>query len=164
MRLIDLTAKKFARLTVLRRATNSRCGLVRWECKCICGNVAVVCGRFLRTGVTRSCGCLKLEVVSKHGVTKKKQRPPEYDCWASMIKRCENQNCKGWKWYGARGISVCPEWRNSFEAFIAYIGPRPTPKHSIDRYPNNDGNYEPGNVRWATQSEQNKNKRWRVAA
>jgi hypothetical protein len=75
-----------------------------------------------------------------------------------MIQRCHNPNYPQWKDYGGRGIEVCNEWRNSFEAFFRYIGPRPSPNHTIDRIENNRG-YEPGNVRWATRKEQNRNSR-----
>jgi hypothetical protein len=76
-----------------------------------------------------------------------------------MIIRCTNPKHPNWKNYGGRGISVCDEWRHSFKAFLAHIGPRPSSEHSLDRYPNNDGNYEPGNVRWATRSQQRRNTR-----
>jgi hypothetical protein len=84
---------------------------------------------------------------------------PEKRLWGHMIERCTNPNHHAWKNYGGRGITVCDEWRQSFSAFLAHVGPRPTPNHSLDRYPNNDGNYEPGNVRWATRSEQRANSR-----
>ena len=80
----------------------------------------------------------------------------EYVAWASMIWRCSDPNFKG---YGARGIKVCKRWRKSFLAFLEDMGPKPSPKYSLDRYPNNDGNYEPTNCRWATKSEQNYNRR-----
>lgn len=82
-----------------------------------------------------------------------------YGSWKGMIDRCHNASCRDYKNYGARGIAVCDEWRNDFNAFISYIGPRPSPKHSVDRYPNNNGNYEPGNVRWASQKQQTRNMR-----
>lgn len=88
-----------------------------------------------------------------------KNRTPEYAAWEHIVQRCTNPKCKAWKNYGARGITICGEWRNSFEAFFARVGVRPSPKHSIDRYPDNDGNYEPGNVRWATIQEQSRNRR-----
>lgn len=86
-------------------------------------------------------------------------KTPEYAAWQHIIQRCRNSKNRGYKNYGGRGIRVCEEWANSYAAFLAYVGRRPSPKHSIDRYPNNDGNYEPGNVRWATQSDQVKNSR-----
>lgn len=81
-----------------------------------------------------------------------------YGCWENMIQRSTNPNATGYENYGGRGISVFPLWKISFKEFINHIGPRPSKKHSIDRI-NNDGNYEPGNVRWATNTEQSANKR-----
>jgi hypothetical protein len=83
---------------------------------------------------------------------------PEYGSWANMIARCENPNATGFEYGGGRGITVCKRWRNSYADFLADMGPRPSPKHSIDRI-DVDGNYEPNNCRWATSAEQNKNKR-----
>ena len=83
---------------------------------------------------------------------------PEYKAWSSMKTRCGNPNNNRWKYYGGRGISVCNEWVNNFSAFFDHIGPRPSPVHSIDRI-NNDGDYEPGNVKWSTPSEQARNRR-----
>lgn len=92
-----------------------------------------------------------------------KTRPREYSSWSSMIQRCTNPAFKDWHLYGGKGIEVCEEWRKSFAAFFAHIGPRPSVLHSIDRWPNMNGNYEPGNVRWATPKEQvlnSANVRW----
>jgi hypothetical protein len=76
-----------------------------------------------------------------------------------MKDRCYNPNVEGYKYYGGRGISICQEWIEDFEAFYQYMGPKPSPDHSIDRWPNGDGNYEPGNVRWATNTQQSQNRR-----
>lgn len=84
---------------------------------------------------------------------------PEYQALVSLIARCEDQKNKRYKDYGGRGVTVCERWRNSPQAFLADVGQRPSPKHSLDRYPNVNGNYEPGNVRWATSKEQNRNMR-----
>jgi hypothetical protein len=83
---------------------------------------------------------------------------PEWIAWNHIIQRCTNPNCREWRNYGARGITICSEWRHDFPAFLAHIGHRPTSKHSIERI-HNDGNYEPGNVCWATQREQTRNTR-----
>lgn len=83
---------------------------------------------------------------------------PEWVAWQAMIARCTNPKLKAWPYYGGRGIRVCDDWRASFRAFLAHIGPRPTPDHSVDRI-ENDGNYEPGNVRWALPHVQANNKR-----
>lgn len=93
-----------------------------------------------------------------HGHAARASRSSEYEIWKSIIQRCTNKNAKAYPDYGGRGICICDSWRNSFEAFLADVGPRPSPGHSLDRE-NNDGNYEPGNVRWATRTEQNRNSR-----
>src|SRR5262245_9255007 len=87
------------------------------------------------------------------------KRSPELNSWYGMKNRCSNPKSSAWSNYGGRGIAVCQRWAESFNNFLADMGPKPSPKHSIDRYPNNDGNYEPGNCRWATQAEQRANQR-----
>jgi hypothetical protein len=93
-----------------------------------------------------------------HGHTRGHAMTPEYTAWMSMRRRCEDPRGPMFRHYGGRGISVCRRWRKSFEAFLADVGPRPSPLHSLDRI-DNDRNYEPGNVRWATRIEQASNKR-----
>lgn len=89
----------------------------------------------------------------------KAKRPDAWHSWQGMIQRCENTNHHSYHQYGGRGIKVCERWRKSFDAFLTDMGPRPSQKHSIDRYPNQDGDYEPGNCRWATMKEQQNNRR-----
>jgi hypothetical protein len=94
-----------------------------------------------------------------HGECLHRRISPEYTSWQAMKARCSNPNLSAFKYYGGRGISVCARWRDSFEEFLADMGRRPSMAHTLDRFPNNNGNYEPGNVRWATKSEQLKNRR-----
>jgi hypothetical protein len=98
------------------------------------------------------------EFTAKRSTTHGLGKPPEYRSWSQMRNRCQNPNSRKYLYYGARGIKVCDRWQ-SFAAFYEDMGPRPSPKHSIDRFPDNDGNYEPGNCRWATYAEQNLNYR-----
>lgn len=151
--MIDLTGRTFGKLTVIRReGTRKRRQGTQptWLCNCECGKTAVVGGVELRHGLTKSCGCLQ----RPHGMF----GTPEYKAWTSMKGRCENPRARQYKNYGARGISVAERWRVSFATFLADMGRRPTSKHSIDRI-NNDGNYEPGNCRWATKTQQARNTR-----
>jgi hypothetical protein len=149
---IDLTGKRFARLAAVRCVDRSRC---LWECRCDCGTVRQIDGHSLRRGRTRSCGCLRRERVVARSLTHGLSRTPEYTAWMAMKRRCGNP---GRPDYTGRGIKVCAEWKDSFEAFLEHMGPKPSPSHSLDRI-NNDGNYEPGNCRWATRSVQNANQR-----
>jgi hypothetical protein len=161
---IDLTGHVYGRLTVISRELNSPVGKTRWLCKCSCGTETVVVGNHMRTGNTKSCGCYHREHAGrlgarnvKHGQAREGKRSPEYTAWYNMWSRCTNTNLAKWANYGGRGIRVCPEWRD-FVAFLKHIGPRPAPWMSLDRI-DNDGHYEPDNVRWATRKTQNKNRR-----
>ncbi len=114
-----------------------------------------------RLGISRQRVC---QVLKALGLPTRTTTPlyhrPEYQCWWNMIDRCTNPEHMSFEWYGGRGISVCDRWRASFLHFLADMGERPSLKHSIDRYPNNDGNYEPGNCRWATRKQQAENQRF----
>jgi hypothetical protein len=162
---IDLTGKRFGRLLVVERAGTSKRRRALWLAACDCGVRIAVITATLQNGRTKSCGCLHREVMrevgkwanTKHGEAANGKLSPEYSTWRSMIQRCEDPRHNRYDRYGGRGIRVCDRWRNSFEAFLADMGRKPSSNLSIDRI-NNDGNYEPGNCRWATASEQQKNK------
>lgn len=157
-RLIDLTGERFGRLVALKHAGRSEKGGTLWLCRCDCGNEKVVFAANLGRKNTTSCGCERKRVASKRARTHGMRRSPEYRTWAGMLTRCTNPNDKSFERYGARGVTVCDRWRHSFENFFADVGPKPSPFHSLDRWPDCRGNYEPGNVRWATDDEQRRNK------
>jgi hypothetical protein len=151
--------QRFTRLVVTARA-----GKDRWAVRCDCGVTKTVYTSSLRT-TTKSCGCLKREVdARRHGVVKHGRarnvdgkRHPVYAVWAAMLQRCNNPKSISYERYGGRGITVCERW-HVFADFAADMGERPSALHSLDRIDPN-GNYEPGNVRWATASEQARTRR-----
>lgn len=166
-RRIDLTGQRFGMLTVVG-FLDLLGHTARWSCVCDCGSTAAVPGYRMRSGHTRSCGCMRRGDWNRRGNLThghnaghddrgKRIATVEYRTWSSMIQRCTNPRARNYKHYGGRGITVCARWRDSFEAFLADMGPRPA-KLSIDRI-NVNGNYEPGNCRWATQIEQVRNQR-----
>jgi hypothetical protein len=154
-RVIPLIGKTFGHLTVLRVFSNGE--KIICECRCDCGNLREADAYNLRRGQSTSCGCVKNLRISqslmRHGHASHGKPTTEYAIWSAMIQRCTNPNNNRYARYGQRGIKVCDRWKNSFENFLSDVGPRPSARHSIDRI-NNDGNYEPGNVRWATAVEQ----------
>lgn len=166
-KLIDLTRQRFGRLTVVGRAPNKK-RQPTWKCQCECGNLTIVQGGHLRAGISRSCGCLSRELLRernkdntnhlRHGQSGYEARActGAYSSWRAMKTRAINSNATGHENYYDRGITICDRWL-MFENFYEDMGDRPKGM-SIDRI-GNDGNYEPGNCRWATREQQYENKR-----
>lgn len=158
---INRTGNKYGRLTALEVVPKAR-GVKRlyWACRCDCGNMVNVCSSKLSDGHTQSCGCLQKERASlaktTHGASSSKGCIPEYGVWLNMKARCAYKSTHSYKYYGARGISVCERWMK-FENFLEDMGRRPSPSHSIDRLDSN-GNYEPDNCKWSDDFEQNNNR------
>lgn len=154
---------RFGRLTVQSAAAPARWGAPRWLCACACGGTIETNDQTLRNGGTRSCGCLRREKLRAKRSERKNfvhgmSHSPEYRVWLGMKTRCYNSNDTNFWHYGRLGVKVCARWRTSFVAFYEDMGPRPSPRHSLDRI-DPHGNYEPGNCRWATYAVQARNKR-----
>lgn len=152
---------RYIAIMEMPRQNNSR----RFHCRCDCGTEKTLYLKSLTDGNRNSCGCLRSEVNrivhTKHGQARDTGVGPEYSSWISLKNRCLNPNSPSYPDYGRRGITVCLRWLDSFENFRSDMGPRPSKKHSIGRIDNN-GNYEPDNCRWETQTQQSRNTRSNV--
>lgn len=156
---IKLEGSVFGRLIVIKEnPVRTNDGKVRWDCKCDCGNIITTSGGNLRSGDTKSCGCLEHDNLVERNLKHGKCGTREYTIWKGIRQRCYNKNEPHYADYGGRGISVCDRWNESFENFLQDMGLSPSLTHSIDRI-NNSGNYEPSNCFWATKKEQGGNKR-----
>lgn len=161
-RMKDFTGRTFGRLKVLslapfREKPNGQ-RKTYWRCRCLCGVETEVWGGPLSSGKTRSCGCLKRETANS-STTHGQSYTSLYRTWSTMISRCHKPTATNYDRYGAKGVHVFPQWRSSFEAFSKSVGAPPSSEHTLDRFPERSGNYEPGNVRWATPMQQARNRR-----
>ena len=159
-KLHDRTNERYGRWLVVKPMGFSREERPRrslWLCRCDCGTERVLNSQTLQDNASLSCGCLHKERVSASSKTHGLSRTRLYKQWTAMKQRCENPKDRGFQLYGGRGIAVCKEWSESFEAFAKYVGEKPEGM-SLDRIDNNRG-YEPGNVRWASCSQQLANTR-----
>ncbi|MBR6474019.1 MAG: hypothetical protein IKS98_01030 [Lachnospiraceae bacterium] len=159
MQKIDLTGERFGRLTVIEEAPKDvydKGTRIKWYCSCDCGGKTIATTSDLKRGHTTSCGCYQKERTGETSRTHGMRHAKVYHVWLDLKNRCDNPNNKRYVNYNGRGIKVCDEWKDNFEAFYEYVSQLPNfgkPGYSIDRIDNNAG-YKPGNVRWATSYEQ----------
>lgn len=163
----DLTGRKVGRLTVTGwslKKNNTR----HWICECVCGKSHIVSHYSLIYETTQSCGCYAKEVWAANAVIARATKgghgdsgSSEWISWNAMTSRCYVESAGNYDDYGGKGITVCDRWRGQegYVNFLEDMGRKPSPKHSLDRFPNNKGNYGPDNCRWATQKQQNRNTR-----
>lgn len=159
---IDLVGRSFGRLTVIKELGRDKHYNIKWLCHCVCGKEVAVFGGGLKSGQHQSCGCLRNERTSErmkelktiHGL----KDHPLYVVWSNMKSRCYNSNAHNYKNYGGRGIAVCDRWKDSFQNFYNDVINGYHEHLQLDRI-DNDGNYEPDNVRWVTPQQNQMNKR-----
>ncbi len=153
----DLSGRTFGRWSVISRADDGQKYKKRFNCTCECGTTKIVDYANLTSGASISCGCYNEEISTSHGHSRNGAKSPTYLTWQSMLARCRQENHPGYESYGGRGISVCERW-TIFENFLEDIGERPKGM-TIDRFPDQNGNYEKSNCRWATPKQQSRNMR-----
>jgi conserved hypothetical protein len=153
---MDIVGKTFNHLTIVEYAGKNKHKKKLYKCKCNnCGNEKVMIGTEVKNGYSKSCGCLtKQNLKRKHGMT----GTPIYKKWKTIKGRCFNPNASNYKWYGERGITMCKEWKNDFSKFYEDVGDIPFEGAELDRIDNN-GNYEPNNVRWVDHRTNSNNRR-----
>lgn len=152
-----MVGEKFGRWTV--EAIGDRIGGMRFmHCRCECGSKRQVSAKTLRNGESSSCGCWRRDDCIARSTKHGRHNTPEYIAWSGMKERCLNPQAHNYRWYGGAGVSVCDQWRDSFSAFLADMGPKPGSEYTIERE-DPFGNYEPGNCRWDTWEVQHRNTR-----
>lgn len=159
-RIINLVGKRFGYLRVIAFAGRKKYPTqshIMWLCICDCGDLKIIQGSSLRSGLTTACGCRQGGRPLKHGHTVNGKITPVYSSWKGMMQRCYYPKHSRWKYYGGRGIEVCDSWHD-FKVFYEDMGDRP-PGKTLDRFPDKNGNYCPDNCRWATPKQQANNSR-----
>jgi hypothetical protein len=154
----DITGRRFGLWTALPNYW--RVGKrIFWECRCDCGTTRGVCKGDLTGGQSTNCGCVRREKTAARNTVHGLRRSPEWNVWNRMVQRCHNPKNPGYRYYGARGVTVCDRWRSNFANFFEDMGGRPSASHELDRHPDPAGPYAPGNCRWVTHKQNCRNKR-----